>query len=136
MQALVTYLADHGVPKDQMLSVVVQNPVLRSAEARQTIWKAARVRRACRKLASRRRHEERTDRRCGPAFQTSHRASRPLWKNCVPRKGSLRSATGDRAARISAQIHGLQRQARRLKMVRRKSGLSYEGRDDLAKLGG
>ena len=52
--ALVTYLADHGVPKDQMLSVVVQNPVLRSAEARQTIWKARDTTR-CRKLASRRR---------------------------------------------------------------------------------
>jgi hypothetical protein len=39
-QALINYLGEHGIPRNQMLSMVVQNPVLRTAEARQTIWKA------------------------------------------------------------------------------------------------
>ena len=41
-QALVTYLTEHGIPQNQMVDIVWQNPVLRTAEARQTIWKAAK----------------------------------------------------------------------------------------------
>jgi hypothetical protein len=41
-QAVLSYLDGHGVPKDQRLSMVMNNPVLRTAEARETIWKAAK----------------------------------------------------------------------------------------------
>ena len=41
-QALVTYLSDHGIPRNQHLNTVRQNPVLLTAEARQTILKAAK----------------------------------------------------------------------------------------------
>jgi hypothetical protein len=43
-QAMVSYLAERGVPKNQMMSIVFNNPVLRTAEARQTIWEAAKYR--------------------------------------------------------------------------------------------
>jgi hypothetical protein len=39
-QAMVDYLTERGVAKNQMVNVIAQNPVLRTAEARQTIWKA------------------------------------------------------------------------------------------------
>jgi hypothetical protein len=40
--AMITYLTENGVPRNQQLNVIMQNPVLRTAEARQTVWKAAR----------------------------------------------------------------------------------------------
>jgi hypothetical protein len=41
-QALVSYFNDHGIPRNQYLNTVRQNPVLLTAEARQTILKAAK----------------------------------------------------------------------------------------------
>ena len=84
-EALVTYLADHGVPKDQMLSVVVQNPVLRSAEARQTIWKAARydaIQKAGKPQAT-----KSVPSVVRPGVSNAVRASTPL-ENRVPGKGA------------------------------------------------
>ncbi len=40
--AMIAYLTENGVPRNQQLNVIMQNPVLRTAEARQTVWKAAR----------------------------------------------------------------------------------------------
>ena len=43
-QALVDYLGEHGVAKQDMVSLVAQNPVLQTAEARKTILEAAKYR--------------------------------------------------------------------------------------------
>ena len=41
-KALITYLDDHGVARNQRANIIMNNPVLRTAEARETIWKAAK----------------------------------------------------------------------------------------------
>lgn len=42
--ATISYLAEHGIPRQQMAQVFKSNPVLTTAEARRTIWEAAKYR--------------------------------------------------------------------------------------------
>lgn len=42
--ATISYLSEHGIPRDQMLGMFKANPVLSTAEARRTIWEAAKYR--------------------------------------------------------------------------------------------
>lgn len=43
--ATISYLAEHGVPRHQMVQTFMANPVLSTAEARRTIWEASEYRR-------------------------------------------------------------------------------------------
>jgi hypothetical protein len=42
--ATISYLTEHGIPRQQMIQVFKANPVLQTAEARQTIWEAEQYR--------------------------------------------------------------------------------------------
>jgi hypothetical protein len=108
-QALFTYLDDHGVPKQQRLNMIMNNPVLRTAEARETIWKAAKydeIRKAAPKAAPKSLPPV-----SRPGTSNVVRSSDPSSKIQALEK-QLATASGDKAARISAQIWGLQKQAR------------------------
>lgn len=43
-EATISYLAEQGIPRRQMVQVFKANPVLSTAEARRTIWEAAKYR--------------------------------------------------------------------------------------------
>jgi hypothetical protein len=108
-QAVINYLDQHGVPKNQRLSMIMQNPVLRSAEARDTIWKAAKydqIMKSTPKAAPKGLPPVQK-----PGTSNQVRATSDTGKLASLEK-ALSSASGDKAARISAQIHAIERRAR------------------------
>ena len=107
-RAMVTYLAGHGIPRDQMLSVVAKNPVLQTAEARQTIWKAQK-------------YDELMKTPKAVATKQLPPVSRPGTSGAArvsdnssklaTLQSQLSNATGDKAVRLAAQISKLRRSA-------------------------
>jgi hypothetical protein len=108
-QAFITYLDDHNVPKDQRWDMVMSNPVLRTAEARQTIWEAQKYREMKKALPKAAHRALPPVQRPGTS-NNSARSSDPSSK-IASLERQLSTATGERAARISAEIHGIERKA-------------------------
>ena len=107
-QAMITYLAGHGVPKNQMVNVVAQNPVLQTAEARQTIWKAQKydeLMKAPKAVATKPLPPVSRPGTSGAARSTGHAGK------LADLQGQLAGAKGDKALRIAAQISKLRRSA-------------------------
>ena len=107
-QALINYLGEHGVAKNQMLSMVVQNPVLRTAEARQTIWKAARydaLMNAPKAVATRQIPPV-----SRPGTSSGNRPSGNMAK-IQSLQAQLETAKGNAALKIAAQLKGEMRKA-------------------------
>jgi hypothetical protein len=105
-RALFTYLDDHGVAKDQRLNILVSNPVLRTAEARQTIWEAQKYRTMMK--AGKPAPTTRVPTVQRPGTSNVSRSSDPSAKMQSLEK-QLSTATGEKAARISADIWALER---------------------------
>jgi hypothetical protein len=105
--ATISYLAEHGVPRHQMVHTFMANPVLSTAEARRTIWEAQEYRRmkelpraVPKNLPPVQRPGVRQDR------------ARPEAANIAGLQKQLDGAVGNRALRIAAQIKSAQRKSR------------------------
>ncbi len=107
-RALISYLDQHGVQKNQRLGVIMNNPVLRTAEARQTVWKAQQY--DAMKTAPKPTKNVPPVQRPGAAQARTRGTDNSSKVASLERM--LDSATGTRAARIAAELHGLQRKSR------------------------
>jgi hypothetical protein len=106
---VVSYLEELGIGQDRLVHLLRTDPTIRSAEGQRILADAAKYRQMQKAPKAVAAKPLPPVQRPGTSNQAS--ASSPSAKLASLEK-SLETATGDRAARISAEIHGLQRRAR------------------------
>jgi hypothetical protein len=106
--ATISYLRQFGVPENQLVGVFMQNPALRTAEARELIYKAAQYD----KMQSAPRPAKSIPPVHKPGVARDKSAGTERSSQVRSLEAQLSTATGERAARISAQIYGLQKRGR------------------------
>jgi hypothetical protein len=108
-KATVAFLTDHGIPRHQHLEFIHRHPVLTTAAARETIWKAQQydaMQKAAKTLSAQ-------------PLPPVQRPGTPGARAAAPDNSSkiaslqaqLATASGDRATRIAGQIRSLRRSA-------------------------
>jgi hypothetical protein len=105
--ATISYLADHGIPRHQMVQTFMANPVLSTAEARRTIWEASEYRRI-------KELPRAVPQNLPPVQRPSTIQSRPSPQvgNIKGLQAQLEGASGMQAVRLAGQIKAAQRKAR------------------------
>ena len=106
--AAISYLRENGVPREQLLNVFKENPVLRTAEARRTIWEAEQYRKmkstplpkaAPKALPP----VQKPGARSGPATRSDNSST------IASLQRELASASGQKAIRIAARLQAAKR---------------------------
>ena len=106
--ATIAYLTEHGIPRNQMLQVFKANPVLSTAEARRTIWEAAKYRDIQNAKVTASARPAPSVQRPGVSIPAAERQSNSIDARTAKARNRINSGSGD-AKDIASLIGALRR---------------------------